>query len=180
MDSEPGNKPIDTASLIAALHPFGQGGVKFARSTKLWTMFSTSVVLAPSCPLALHKRVNMVIIWFLVALKRLFSRQTSPLVLIISGPNQSFPLIKHSFTISSTATRNHVSCSVSCCVFHMSPKSCLMLDLSAALKAIQHKTRTRFFFYILLSGYKILAMPNLALIVPQNDGIGCKQLEFSF
>ena len=24
----PGNKPIDTASLIAALHPFGQGGVK--------------------------------------------------------------------------------------------------------------------------------------------------------
>ena len=25
----PGNKPIDTASLIAALHPFGQGGVKF-------------------------------------------------------------------------------------------------------------------------------------------------------
>ena len=62
LDSEPGNKPIDTASLIAALHPFGQGGVKFARSTKLWTMFSTSVVFAPSCPLALHKRVNMVII----------------------------------------------------------------------------------------------------------------------
>ena len=33
LDSEPGDKPIDTASLIAALHPFGQGGVKFARSS---------------------------------------------------------------------------------------------------------------------------------------------------
>ena len=62
LDSEPGNKPIDTASLIAALHPFGQGGVKFARSTKLWTMFPTSVVLvifSNSMPSQVNKRYTV-------------------------------------------------------------------------------------------------------------------------
>ena len=147
LESEPGNKPIDTASLIAALHPFGQGGVKFARSTKLWEMFSTSVVLAPSCPLALHKRVNMSIIYIYFPSKGCSAGKLVLVYGLLLVPAKiSLCLNIH----SQSAPQQHVSCSVSCCVFQMSPKSCLMLDLSAALKAIQHKTRKRFFFYILL------------------------------
>ena len=41
-----GNKPIDTASLIAALHPFGQGGVKLC-STPLPVLFSSHLLMAP-------------------------------------------------------------------------------------------------------------------------------------
>ena len=33
--STSGNKPIDTVSLIAALHPFGQGGVKLCSNRPL-------------------------------------------------------------------------------------------------------------------------------------------------
>ena len=139
LESEPGNKPIDTASLIAALHPFGQGGVKFARSTKLWTMFShlccfrteLSPCTAQACEYGDHL--------YLFAFKRLFSWQTSPPVQIIFGSNQSSLCLN---IHSQSAPQQHVSCSVSCCVFQMSPKSCLMLDPSAALKAKQHKTRT--------------------------------------
>ena len=109
LESEPGNKPIDTASLIAALHPFGQGGVKFAPSTKLWAMFShlccfcteLSPCTAPACEYGDHL--------YLFAFKRLFSWQTSPPF----GSSQSFPLFKHSFTISSTATR-FMQCELLC------------------------------------------------------------------
>ena len=91
LESEPGNKPIDTASLIAALHPFGQGGVKFARSTKLWAMFShlccfcteLSPCTAQACEYGDHL--------YLFAFKRLFSWQTSPPF----GSSQSFPLYKY-------------------------------------------------------------------------------------
>ena len=140
LDSEPGNKPIDTASLIAALHPFGQGGVKFARSTKLWEMFSTSVVLAPSCPLALHKRVNMSIIYIYFPSKGCSAGKLVLVYGLLLVPAKiSLCLNIH----SQSAPQQHVSCSVSCCVFQMSPKSCLMLDPSAALKATQLKTRIR-------------------------------------
>ena len=44
-----GNKPIDTASLIAALHPFGQGGVKLC-STR-GSCFPSPHVMALICPL---------------------------------------------------------------------------------------------------------------------------------
>ena len=155
LESEPGNKPIDTASLIAALHPFGQGGVKFAPSTKLWTMFPTSVVLALSCPLALHKRVNMVIICMCLPSK---GCSADKLVLLLVPTKVSLCLNIH----SQSAPQQHVSCSVSCCVFQMSPKSCLMLDPSAALKAIQHKTRTRIFFtfcYQVLKLWQCLTWP---------------------
>ena len=109
LESEPGNKPIDTASLIAALHPFGQGGVKFAPSTKLWTMFSTSVVFAPSCPLALHKRVNMVIICICLPSK---GCSAGKLVLLLVPAKVSLCL-NISFTISSTATR-FMQCELLC------------------------------------------------------------------
>ena len=44
--SNSGNKPIDTASLIAALHPFGQGGVKLC-STPSPVLFSSHLLMAP-------------------------------------------------------------------------------------------------------------------------------------
>ena len=139
--------------------------------------FPTSVVFAPSCPLALHKRVNIVIICICLPSKGCSADKLVLLYKLFLVPTKvSLCLNIH----SQSAPQQHVSCSVSCCVFQMSPKSCLMLDPSAALKAIQHKTRPRFFFYILLSGSKILAVPNLALSVPQNDGIGCKQLAVCF
>ena len=43
--SNSGNKPIDTASLIAALHPFGQGGVKLC-STPSPVVFSSLLLIA--------------------------------------------------------------------------------------------------------------------------------------
>ena len=113
LESEPGNKPIDTASLIAALHPFGQGGVKFAPSTKLWTMFShlccSCTELSPCTAQACEYGDHL----YLFAFKRLFSWQTSPPVQIIFGSDQSFHLFKHSFTISSTATR-FMQCELLC------------------------------------------------------------------
>ena len=38
--STSGNKPIDTVSLIAALHPFGQGGVKLCSNPSPVVFFS--------------------------------------------------------------------------------------------------------------------------------------------
>ena len=43
--SNSGNKPIDTAPLIAALHPFGQGGVKLC-STPSPVLFSSHLLMA--------------------------------------------------------------------------------------------------------------------------------------
>ena len=39
-NSNGGNKPIDTVSLIAALHPFGQGGVKLCSKPSPVVFFS--------------------------------------------------------------------------------------------------------------------------------------------
>ena len=44
-EGNPGNKPIDTASLIAALHPFGQGGVEICSVRGLLSFFSSHLVL---------------------------------------------------------------------------------------------------------------------------------------
>ena len=56
----PGNKSIDTASLIAALHPFGQGGVKFCSNRG--SNFTSPRVLAPcDISLARHNCVNRLI-----------------------------------------------------------------------------------------------------------------------
>ena len=49
VETNTGNKPIDTASLIAALHPFGQGGVKLC-STR-GSCFPSPHVMALICPL---------------------------------------------------------------------------------------------------------------------------------
>ena len=45
VETNTGNKPIDTASLIAALHPFGQGGVKLC-STPSPVVFSSLLLIA--------------------------------------------------------------------------------------------------------------------------------------
>ena len=50
LESEPGNKPIDTASLIAALHPFGQGGVKIcSKLCDICGCFSSPLVMTLVC-----------------------------------------------------------------------------------------------------------------------------------
>ena len=56
----PGNKPIDTASLIAALHPFGQGGVKLC-STCASSFTSPRVLALCDISLAQHNCVNRLI-----------------------------------------------------------------------------------------------------------------------
>ena len=47
--SNGGNKPIDTVSLIAALHPFGQGGVKLCSNLSPVVFFSHLCTVI--CPL---------------------------------------------------------------------------------------------------------------------------------
>ena len=50
VENTSGNKPIDTASLITALHPFGQGGVKIcSKLCDVCGCFSSPLVMTLVC-----------------------------------------------------------------------------------------------------------------------------------